>query len=160
MKANDPGWNRSNRLVSDAALSGIIQCGHCNCRMTPVKSHRWGRTYNYYHCSKDFKRETSLCPVRQVTASDVENVVCEHLMPILKSPEVVIAVSQQTGIRPRDVMHTFENGFWNELTSVEKQQLMRIMLERVVVNEEDVTIEFRTENIKSIQEANSVPQNP
>ena len=34
------------------------------------------------------------------------------------------------------------------------------MLERVVVNEDDVTIEFRTENIKSIQEANNVPQNP
>jgi hypothetical protein len=37
---------------------------------------------------------------------------------------------------------------------------MRIMLERVVVNEDDVTIEFRTESIKSIQEANNVPQNP
>ena len=79
---------------------------------------------------------------------------------ILKSPEVVIAVSQQTGISPRDIMHTLDDGFWNELTSVEKQQLMRIMLERVVVNEDDITIEFRTENIKSIQEANNVPQNP
>ena len=160
IKANDPGWNRRNRLTSEAALSGIIQCGHCNCRMTPVKSHRWGRTYNYYHCSKDFKREISLCPIRQITASDVESVVCEHLTPILKSPEVVIAVSQQTGISPRDIMHTLDDGFWNELTSVEKQQLMRIMLERVVVNEDDITIEFRTENIKSIQEANNVPQNP
>ena len=81
-------------------------------------------------------------------------------MPILKSPEVIAAVSQQTGIRPKDVMHTIEDGFWNELTAVEKQQLMRIMLERVVINEDDVTIEFRTENIKSIQETNNVPQNP
>ena len=95
-----------------------------------------------------------------MSARDVESVVCEHLMPILKSPEVVIAVSQQTGIRPKDIQHTFEDGFWNELTTAEKQQLMRIMLERVVVNEDDVTIEFRTENIKSIQEANNVPQNP
>ena len=57
-------------------------------------------------------------------------------------------------------MHTLDDGFWNELTSVEKQQLMRIMLERVFVNEDDITIELRTENIKSIQEANNVPQNP
>ena len=160
LKANDPGWDRSKRRTSDSALAGIIRCGHCNCRMTPVKSHRWGRTYNYYHCTKDFKREMSTCPVRQVSANDVESVVCEHLMPILKSPEVVIAVSKQTGMRPVDIMHTFDEGFWNELTAVEKQQLMRIMLERVVVTENDVTIEFRTENIKSIQEANNAPQNP
>ena len=36
---------------------------------------------------------------------------------------------------------------------------MQIMLERVVINEDDVTIEFRTESIKSIQEAYNVPQN-
>jgi len=59
-----------------------------------------------------------------------------------------------------NIQHTLEDGFWNELTTAEKQQLMRIMLERVVVNEDGVTIEFRTENIKSIQEANNVPQNP
>ena len=160
LKANDPGWDRSKRQVSDAPLAGVIQCGHCNCRMTPVKSHRWGRVYYYYHCSKDFKRDTSLCPIRQVSAGEIENIVREQLMPILKSPEVIAAVSQQTGIRPKDVMHTLEDGFWNELTAAEKQQLMRIMLERVVINEDDVTIEFRTENIKSIQEANNVPQNP
>ena len=34
------------------------------------------------------------------------------------------------------------------------------MLESVVVNEDDVTIEFRTDSIKSIQEAYNAPQNP
>jgi len=61
--------------------------------------------------------------------------------------------------RPKDVLNVFEEGFWNELTTIEKQRLMQIMLERVVINEDDVTIEFRTESIKSIQEAYNVPQN-
>ena len=83
----------------------------------------------------------------------------EVLTPVLKSPEIVAAVSRQTGIRPTDIMNKFDDGFWNELTPTEKQRLMQIMVEHVTVNEDGVMIVFRTENIKSIQEAN-IEQNP
>ena len=101
----------------------------------------------------------SVCPIKEIRAGDIEALVCEHLLPVIQSPEVVAAVSRLSGVRPKDVLHTFEDGFWNELTTIEKQRLMQIMLERVVVNEDDVTIEYRTESIKSIQEAYNVPQN-
>ena len=78
---------------------------------------------------------------------------------VLKSPEIVAAVSRQTGIRPTDIMNKFDDGFWNELTPTEKQRLMQIMVEHVTVNEDGVMIVFRTENIKSIQEVN-IEQNP
>ena len=102
----------------------------------------------------------SICPVKEIRAGDIETLVCEHLMPIIKAPEVVAAVSKLSGVRPKAVLNTFEEGFWDELTTLEKKRLMQIMLESVVVNEDDVTIEFRTDSIKSIQEAYNVPQNP
>ena len=113
----------------------------------------------HYQCVKDKQRDVSICPIKEIRAGDIEALVCEHLLPVIQTPEVVAAVSRLSGVRPKDVLNVFEEGFWNELTTIEKQRLMQIMLERVVINEDDVTIEFRTESIKSIQEAYNVPQN-
>ena len=159
-KSNTPGKTTRRRSPSKAALSGLIRCGHCNGAMIGASSKRWGRVYHYYQCSKDKQRDVSICPVKEIRAGDIETLVCEHLMPIIKAPEVVAAVSKLSGVRPKAVLNTFEEGFWDELTTLEKKRLMQIMLESVVVNEDDVTIEFRTDSIKSIQEAYNVPQNP
>lgn len=162
MKANSPRQDVGKRKqrASKAALSGLIRCGHCNGAMIGVSSKRWGRVYHYYQCTKDKQRDVSICPIKEIRAGDIEGLVCEHLMPIIKAPEVVAAVSRLSGVRPKDVLNTFEEGFWDELTTLEKKRLMQIMLESVVVNEDDVTIEFRTDSIKSIQEAYNAPQNP
>ena len=161
MKANSPRWDMDKRKqsASKAALSGLIRCGHCNGAMIGVNSKRWGRVYHYYQCTKDKQRDVSICPIKEIRAGDIEALVCEHLMPIIKAPEIVAAVSRLSGVRPKDVLNTFEEGFWGELTTLEKKRLMQIVLESVVVNEDDVTIEFRTDSIKSIQEAYNVPQN-
>ena len=151
--------DKRKQSASKAALSGLIRCGHCNGAMIGVNSKRWGRVYHYYQCTKDKQRDVSICPVKEIRAGDIETLVCEHLMPIIKAPEVVAAVSKLSGVRPKAVLNTFEEGFWDELTTLEKKRLMQIMLESVVVNEDDVTIEFRTDSIKSIQEAYNVPQN-
>ena len=79
-------------------------------------------------------------------------------MPILKSPEVIAGVSQQTGLRPKDVAAILDDDFWTELTTLEKQHLFRILVEHVTINEDGAVIELRTESIKSIQEAYYVAQ--
>lgn len=117
-----------------------------------VKSHRWGREYRYYRCIRDLRRDVSVCPIKEIRAGDIEELVCKQMIPVLKSPEIVAAVSKQTGIRPSDIMNQFDEVFWNELTPIEKQRLIQIMVEQVTINENGVTIIFRTENIKSIQE--------
>ena len=159
LKANTPNPKPTERRKSSsAALSGVIRCGHCNSAMGPARSSRWGRVYHYYHCLRDSKRDVSICPVKLIPAGEIEALVCQEVTPILKSPEVIAAVSRQTGIRPKEVGNILDDSFWAELTPVEKQSLFRILVEHVTVNEDGAVIELRTENIKSIQEAYNDPQ--
>lgn len=81
------------------------------------------------------------------------------MTPILKAPEVVAEVGKQTGLKPKQVADIFENDFLSMLTPIEKKRLVQILIEHVTVNEDIINIEFRTENIKSIQEA-YCEQNP
>ena len=158
LKANMRSLEPRRRVSSSAALSGIIRCGHCNSVMGPVKSKRWGRVYHYYHCKRDSKRDVSICPVKQIPAGEIEELVCREVTPILKSPEVIAAISQQTGIRSKEVGNILGDSFWAELTPLEKQCLFHILVEHVTVTEDGAIIELRTENIKSIQEAYNDPQ--
>ena len=155
LKTNAPAPDSSRRIDSMAALKGIIRCGHCNSAMTPTHSERRGRKYYYYHCCKDMKRAESICPIKQVPAGEIEKIVYEQLQKILPSPEIILAIANKTGIRPRDVVEIFSKELWEEITPGERQRLMQLLLERVVIEEDGVTLEIRTAGIKSIMEANN-----
>ncbi len=141
------------------ALQGLIRCGHCNSAMMPTSSRRWGRVYRYYTCLHDKEALASTCPIKAVPAGEIEGFVLNRMTPILKAPEVVAEVGKQTGLKPKQVADIFENDFLSILTPIEKKRLVQILVEHVTVNEDTINIEFRTENIKSIQEA-YCEQNP
>ena len=152
LRDNNPRPDRSEDQASDAALAGIIRCGHCHGAMIPTTSRRRGREYHYYRCLRSMKNSTD-CPIRSVKAEEIEAIVIKHLKDVLQAPEVIVEVSRQTGLKPGTVMETFKERLWAELTPVEKQRLMHILVERVGINEDDVEIEYRTNSIRSVREA-------
>ena len=152
LRAKDPWPVRTKSATAPAALSGLIRCGHCHCAMTPVKSRRRGREYHYYHCSRNMKKLTE-CPIKQVSAGEIEAIVLGNLKPVVQAPEVVAKVAEQTGLNPNDVLSMFKGDFWRELLPEEKKRLMQILVKHVTIGEDGIEMEFHTESIKSIQEA-------
>jgi len=160
LKVNAPFTDdrvRSQKTI--APLKGILRCGHCNSTMMPVKSKRWGREYHYYRCWRDAKRNLSICPIKQISAGEIEKLVEDRLKEILNSPEILIAVAQQTGMRSNELRTMFSKEFWEEITPGETQRLMQILLEQVTVNEDGVVMEIRTAGIESITESYNDQQN-
>lgn len=145
--------DNTSRLEFAAPLRDILKCGHCNGSMTPIRSKRRGRAHHYYQCSKDRKRPESACPVKSVSAGEIERIVLEQVKKILSAPEIVLEVARQTGEKPRDVIEMFSERFWEEVTPGERQRLMRLLLERVTINEKDIKLEIRTAGIQSAMEA-------
>ena len=136
-----------------APLRGILRCGHCDSLMTPVKSKRWGREYHYYHCNRDMKRALSICPVKQISAGDIEKLVSDQLKNILMSPEILAAVARQNNIRPNVIGTMFSSACWEEITPGELQRLVQLLVEQITVKEGGIVMEIRTAGIKSITEA-------
>ena len=152
LQDKNPWPVRTRDTWARAALTGIIRCGHCNCAMTPVKSTRHGREYHYYHCSRNMKKLTE-CPIKQVSAGEIEAIVLGNLKPVVQAPEVVAKVAEQTGLTPKEVLSMFKGDFWHELLPEEKKRLMQILVKHVTIGEDGIEMEFHTESIKSIQEA-------
>ena len=91
---NSPVSDRSRKLEIVAPLKGVLKCGHCGGAMMPTYGKKNGRRYHYYLCCKDSKRSETECPVRQLPAGEIEEVVKSQLKVIMTQPAVLTALSE------------------------------------------------------------------
>lgn len=159
LKENCPVADRSSRMETIAPLKGILRCGHCDSAMMPLYSMKNGRKYYYYQCVKDRKRAVASCPVRQVPAGEIEKLASAQLTKILQAPEVLAAISRHTGQDPREVSELFGGDFWNEITPGEQNRLTALLLKRIEIKENGVSLEIRASGMKSLIEELSHEEN-
>ena len=77
------------RAKTPALLKGIIKCGHCGSSMGVTFSRKNGRMYRYYLCVKASKNGYDSCPVKCVSAGEIEAAVLGQLKAVFASPEMV-----------------------------------------------------------------------
>ena len=135
-----------------ASLKGVIRCGYCNGPMTPTHSTRWGRTYFYYQCYEDSKREVHTCPIRIVPASEIEKAVVKNLGQLFSTPTFVSMVSAVANIPIKVVRNTFKDidSFWNDLIQEERTKLIHLLVQNITVKEDGIAIKIRTEGMRGL----------
>ena len=72
-------------------LRGLVHCTACKSVMTSIVSAPRGKAYRYYSCTQVSRRGTSACPVRHVSAGELERFVVERVKGIGRDPAVLEA---------------------------------------------------------------------
>jgi len=147
-----PHPDRARRQETIAPLKNILRCGHCGGAMMPTYTTRHGRRYYYYACCKDSKRAVSECPVRQVQAGDIEELVKSQTRKMLGDISLVRRFAEKSGMDPMEVVDSFREDFWNEITPGEYNRLLTLLIEKAVVWDDRLEIEFKTAGIRSLME--------
>ena len=111
-----------------------------------------GRRYYYYLCCKDDKRAVSECPVRQIPAGDIEELVKKHIRKMLGDISLVMQFAEKSGMNPVEVVECFREDFWKEITPGEYNRLLTLLIEKAVVWNDKLEIEFKTGGVKSLME--------
>ena len=153
MEDNAPQPPQAEKIFkATPPLRGIIRCGHCNCAMalpTSVKRHK---RYRYYRCTRTALQNEGECPIKQVNAAKIEDLVIQEMARVLPSAEIVVAVSRLTAIEPKRVLDMFGEKFWKELSLPERTRLIELMVESVTVCDDGVEIVIRAAEVKSMIE--------
>ncbi|NBO46908.1 MAG: site-specific recombinase [Actinobacteria bacterium] len=126
-----------------------------------------GKIYRYYVPSLHMKGKCEACPIRQVSAPEIENLVLEQLHTVFNSPELLIhvwksATAQDQSVTEACVRESLADIFaiWRELFPGEQQRLLELILERVVLNENSLEVRVRAEGLHSlIREVNALKSN-
>ncbi|WP_375648991.1 zinc ribbon domain-containing protein [Bartonella sp. MU70NMGDW] len=137
---------------------GLLKCGECECGL--VANHtrkKGGRLYRYYTCEHYRKGINTDCKVRNVSANEMEALILNQLQAVFASPEMIMetwreAKKEDVSITEHEVYSNLNDivPIWKELYPAEKQHILELMIEKVIVNYGFVDIRIRAASMESL----------
>jgi hypothetical protein len=132
--------------------------------MSPVSTINRGRIYRYYQCVRASKHGYNTCPVRSVSAGEIEAAVIGQLRSVFRSPEMVaqtfraakqIEVEEllsNNNITEQEVAECLRklDPIWAELYPLEQARIVRLLVEQVTVNTDGMRISIRAGGLHSL----------
>lgn len=125
-------------------LRGILRCGYCNCLMgASFACKKENRTYRYYRCyHKKIKMENN-CKIGQIPANQIEKIVLDQVLEILKSKEFFIqyvSVHTEFDFTTAHSLFTNMEKIWNNLFDKEKKAILKALVQSVVMYNDKIII--------------------
>jgi site-specific DNA recombinase len=152
------------RARTPALLKGLIfgPTGH---GMVPTHTRRRGRLYRYYVSTAVLKQGRDACPVGRVPAGDVEAAVIGQLHHLLTTPEIIVrtwraASMHDAGVSKEEVREALISldPMWNELFPAEQARIVQLLVERVEVRQDGLTVRLRTDGLVILARDLSAPR--
>jgi DNA invertase Pin-like site-specific DNA recombinase len=147
---------RSARTKAEtpALLKGLIRCGHCQTSMGITFTRKAGRMYRYYLCQNVSKGGYGACPVKSLSAGEIERVVVDRLRNVLRDPGIVARIGRvaEPPVGAEEIRQALLNidELWDELFPGEQARIVEILVEGVTVEEQEMTITFRANGLRSL----------
>ncbi len=148
------------RAATPAPLKGLLRCGACGKAMTPSSIRRRGRSYRYYLCTTAVKQGHANCPVRSISASEIEGLVLAHVRRLLRAPEVTARTitaaatddDQPAAEREREVRDTLRQveAIWDDLFPAEQHRVLHLLVATVTLAPDGLDVTLRTGGIRSL----------
>lgn len=136
-----------------AALTGLIFCGCCGSAMTPSYCCKGGIRYHYYRCYRRASKLEDKCPINQIRSSELDRVVLEQMLAILKSREFFAKyVSYRREFDISTVYSLFNNldEVWNSLFETEKRRILRELIAKVTVYKDKIILDVKKDGLAGV----------
>lgn len=150
---NEPVESREPRLEANVApLKGLLTCGHCGGPMTQYSTQKKGRKYYYYKCARDAKRAISECPIRQVSAAELERAVFGRLAASLRHPSMLARLEEVAGESGAALIERVGPALQDEATNSERRRIAELLVERVTLFQDRMELEIKAGGLKVLKE--------
>lgn len=148
----------NSRAQTPALLKGLIFTD-TGTAMTPTHTRRGDKLYRYY-ISMDALRnrgDEGQDSIVRLNAGVIESAVVQKIRQLLRTPEVAAkacdalkdARSPLTANHVADALATFDS-LWDNLFPAEQDRTARLLIERVVVSKEGMSLNLRTSGLSTL----------
>jgi DNA invertase Pin-like site-specific DNA recombinase len=145
-----------SRRQTPALLKGLIFAPN-GYAMSPSHTRKKGKLYRYYVTVSVTKLGPETCPVRRLPAGEIEAAVVDQLRVLLVSPEIIVKTwmaaraegCEITELEVRDALVDLDL-LWNELFPAEQARIVQLLVERVDVDVDNLSIRLRTNELASL----------
>jgi hypothetical protein len=137
----------------DYLVRGTLRCGACQGLMTSASTRRDGRVFRYYRCTTRDKWGKKVCSMKQLPAEAIETFVVEQLKEAFKNRMRRAALDRYL-IRGLGWLPSAFPGFgeiWEALNLRNRQRLIRLLVDEVVVEESEGTLRIRLRDLERLE---------
>ncbi len=152
---NRAGRLAPSRLKEHALLKGFIECECCQSAMISTTSHKRNHVYEYYTSIRAVKEGYKHCKVGSVPAGEMDNFVLDQLQFIIKSPQILSGLIEEThlrqsGISDTQIIDKLKNtkDFIYRLSKITQRCLIELLIKKVRVNVDRIKIMYTELAIK------------
>jgi len=147
------------RATSPALLRGLIRCGHCDAAMgISYTKKNATKQYRYYLCNRAAKAGYSTCPVKSISAGEIEASVIALVRKSLTTPEVAARTYREARSLVPDVADEQDiirhlrqfNDLWDELFPAEQARIVQLLIEQILVQPDGVQIALRADGLHAL----------
>jgi DNA invertase Pin-like site-specific DNA recombinase len=146
LRGNQQGKRRKTRVTKASLFTGILFDASGNL-YTPTHAKRGGRRYRYYTSQAVIRKAGETDVPARIPAHDLEVVVTDRILELLKSPKQVLGALAPSGQRGRGGRYsellrqaTEKVSSWARASSVTKERFILAIIERVVIHQDEVEI--------------------
>jgi hypothetical protein len=129
--------------------------------MTPTYcTKKNGIRYRYYSCASKVRGVSDKCDIKNISAMEVEGIVTDKILQILKSPEIVAHKVANAAMdnNPDDKLILTDvqiiealkdtSKVWDELFPIEQARITRMFIKQVILKSDGLDIEIYNEGLK------------
>jgi site-specific DNA recombinase len=141
------------RADTPALLRGLLY-GPDGAAFSPTHTRKGGRLYRYYVSQTVLKHGAGSCPIGRVPAGEIEAAVIDQLRVVFRQPEIVAGTWKAARTQKGDVAETEARGaltlldpLWCELFQAEQARIVALLVERVDIGTEGLSIGLRMDGM-------------
>ena len=148
----------NTRAQTPAMLKGLIFTD-TGVAMTPTHTRKGEKLYRYYISMDALKNrgDEGQGSIVRLNAGIIESAVVQKIRQMLRAPEIAAKAcaalsAARSGLTENDVasaLATFDS-FWDNLFPAEQDRTARLLIERVVVSKEGMSLDLRTSGLSSL----------
>lgn len=148
----------NTRAQTPAMLRGLIFTD-TGVAMTPTHTRKGEKLYRYYISMDALKNrgDEGQGSIVRLNAGVIESAVVQKIRQLLRAPEIAAKAcatlsAARSGLTENDVasaLATFDS-FWDNLFPAEQDRTARLLVERVVVSKEGMSLDLRTSGLSSL----------
>ncbi len=148
----------NTRAQTPAMLRGLIFTD-TGVAMTPTHTRKGEKLYRYYISMDALKNrgDEGQGSIVRLNAGVIESAVVQKIRQLLRAPEIAAKAcaalsAARSGLTENDVasaLATFDS-FWDNLFPAEQDRTARLLIERVVISKEGMSLDLRTSGLSSL----------
>ena len=140
IEGRDPNPLRLPRTDAPAILRGLLFDAD-GFAMCGAASKRQNKVYRYYVSTQAVKKSYDHCPIKNVPAHMLEEIVIAHIRKLLVRPEWAVRISKNVeGITNRSIITSLKKfeALWDELFPAEQMRILNLLIEKITVHTDKI----------------------